>query len=112
MGLQMAAADEKTSITKDFSMSHCTYRVTKIISGGQSGADQAALDVAIEKGIPHGGWIPKGRLTDAVPMKEAINLIWSWIDENQVEVLNVAGARASKDAKIYPKTRAILEALL
>ena len=39
--------------------------ITKIISGGQTGADRAALDVAIEEGIPHGGWIPKGRLTEA-----------------------------------------------
>ncbi len=38
--------------------------VNKIISGGQTGADQAALDAAIELGIPHGGWIPKGRLTE------------------------------------------------
>jgi ribosomal protein L33 len=36
----------------------------KIISGGQTGADQAALDVAINLGIPHGGWIPKGRKTE------------------------------------------------
>jgi len=33
----------------------------KIISGGQTGADRAALDVAIELGIAHGGAIPKGR---------------------------------------------------
>ncbi len=38
--------------------------IKKIISGGQTGADQAALDVAIKLGIPHGGWIPKGRLTE------------------------------------------------
>jgi len=38
--------------------------VKKIISGGQTGADQAALDVAIQLGISHGGWIPKGRLTE------------------------------------------------
>jgi len=36
----------------------------KIISGGQTGADSAALDVAIEFNIPHGGWIPKGRKTE------------------------------------------------
>ncbi len=29
------------------------------------GVDQAALDVAIELDIPHGGWIPAGRKTDA-----------------------------------------------
>jgi len=38
--------------------------ISKIISGGQTGADQAALDAAIKLGIPHGGWIPKGRLTE------------------------------------------------
>jgi hypothetical protein len=36
----------------------------KIIPGGQTGADRAALDAAIELGIPHGGWIPKGRITE------------------------------------------------
>ena len=38
--------------------------VNKIISGGQTGADRAALDVAIKLGIPHGGWIARGRLTE------------------------------------------------
>ena len=33
----------------------------KIISGGQTGADRAALDAAIDLHIPHGGWVPKGR---------------------------------------------------
>ncbi|MFZ0612802.1 MAG: putative molybdenum carrier protein [Desulfobacterales bacterium] len=35
--------------------------VKKIVSGGQTGADRAALDVAINLNIPHGGWVPKGR---------------------------------------------------
>lgn len=39
--------------------------IEKIVSGGQTGADQAGLDVAIELGIPHGGWVPKGRKTEA-----------------------------------------------
>ena len=45
--------------------------ISKIISGGQTGVDQAALDVAIALGIPHGGWIPKGRKTEngALPDK-------------------------------------------
>ena len=33
----------------------------KIISGGETGADRAALDWAISHGIPHGGSCPKGR---------------------------------------------------
>jgi len=36
----------------------------KIISGGQVGADQAALDAAIKYNFPHGGWIQKGRKTE------------------------------------------------
>jgi len=36
----------------------------KIISGGQTGADRAALDAAIDCGIPHGGWCPAGRLAE------------------------------------------------
>ncbi len=41
--------------------------VLKIVSGGQAGADRAALDFAIARDIPHGGWCPKGRLaTDGV----------------------------------------------
>lgn len=39
--------------------------IKKIISGGQRGADQAALDAAIQWKIPHGGWISKGMLTEA-----------------------------------------------
>jgi hypothetical protein len=34
---------------------------SKIISGGQTGVDRAALDAAIELGIPHGGHCPRGR---------------------------------------------------
>ena len=37
--------------------------ITKIISGGQTGAGRAALDFATENDITHGGWIPKGRKT-------------------------------------------------
>lgn len=33
----------------------------KIISGGQTGVDQAALDWAIKNSLPHGGWCPAGR---------------------------------------------------
>ena len=36
----------------------------KIISGGQTGAEQAALDAAIKYRLPHGGWIQKGRKTE------------------------------------------------
>lgn len=48
--------------------------LTNIISGGQTGADQAGLDVAIRLGIPHGGWIPKGRMTEAGTLPAQYNL--------------------------------------
>ncbi len=38
--------------------------IKKIVSGGQTGADRAALDFAIYHGIPHGGWCPKRRLAE------------------------------------------------
>jgi hypothetical protein len=48
----------------------------KIISGGQTGVDRAALDVALKHGIECGGWCPVGRLDefgripDKYPLKE------------------------------------------
>ena len=42
--------------------------IEKIISGGQTGVDRAALDVALELGIPCGGWCPKGRLAEDGPI--------------------------------------------
>lgn len=35
-----------------------------VVSGGQSGADRAALDWAIGQGVRHGGWCPRGRRTE------------------------------------------------
>jgi len=48
--------------------------VEKIVSGGQTGADRAALDVAIKLGIPHGGWIPKGRTTETGPLPDTYRM--------------------------------------
>jgi hypothetical protein len=39
----------------------------KIVSGGQTGVDRAALDVAIERGTPWGGWCPKGGWAEDFP---------------------------------------------
>ena len=148
----------------------------KIISGGQTGADQAALDVAIKMDIPHGGWIPKGRRTEKGPLPpkyllqemqsssyaerteknvidadgtvifshgdltggseltrhlarkhrrpclhldlnkviafNAAQQLNNWLQENQVEVLNVAGTRGSHDPKIYQATTDVLQTAL
>ena len=147
--------------------------IKKIISGGQTGVDRAALDAAIKLTVPHGGWIPQGRLTENGPLppeyrlKETDNTsyadrteknvlaadgtliisrgpltggseytremavrhnrLWlhidlkqipafraavainDWISKRGIEILNVAGPRASKDPKIYKDTLNILE---
>lgn len=150
--------------------------IEKIISGGQTGADQAGLDVAIELGIPHGGWIPKGRKTEEGPLPtkynlkemgttsypkrteknildsdgtviftfgkltggsdltrrlakthgfpwlhvdlnkvsvgEGAELVGTWVENNKIKVLNVAGSRASKAPTIYDLARQILKAAI
>jgi hypothetical protein len=50
--------------------------IARLVSGGQSGVDRAALDAALELGIPCGGWCPQGRkaedgpIPDRYPLKE------------------------------------------
>jgi hypothetical protein len=39
----------------------------KIVSGGQSGVDRAALDAAIACGLPYGGWCPRGGWAEDFP---------------------------------------------
>ena len=48
--------------------------IKKIISGTQSGVDRAALDFALKFNIPHGGWIPKGRIAEDGPLPEKYQL--------------------------------------
>ena len=42
--------------------------IDKIISGGQTGVDRAALDFALSRGLAHGGWCPKGRRAEDGPI--------------------------------------------
>ena len=150
--------------------------IKKIISGGQTGADVAGLDAAIKCNIPHGGWLPKGRLTEDGPLptqyqlqemptasyskrtaqnvidsdgtvilthgmltggslltrkkavqhgrpvlhldlakltnEEAMHVFVNFIEQNDIEVLNVAGSRGSKDSVLYDKVVSIVAAIL
>lgn len=36
-------------------------KLSKIVSGAQTGADRAGLDAAMDFSLPHGGWCPRGR---------------------------------------------------
>jgi hypothetical protein len=49
-------------------------RDVTILSGGQTGADRAALDFALEFGLAHGGWCPSGRLAEDGPIDERYEL--------------------------------------
>jgi hypothetical protein len=49
--------------------------VRKIISGGQTGADRAGLDFAIEVGLAHGGYVPKGRKAEDGRIDEKYHLV-------------------------------------
>ncbi len=150
--------------------------IKKIISGGQTGADLGALDAAIKYGLPHGGWLPKGRKTEAGPLPKeyklqkmsstsypkrternvidsdgtviithgeltsgskltdklaekhlrpclhvdlnktltfiAASIINAWIEIHKIEILNVAGSRASKDPEIHEDTKYIIQGLI
>ena len=144
---------------------------TRIVSGGQSGVDRAALDVAIESGIPCGGWCPRGRRAEDGPISERYPLretrtdryeerteknvldsdatlvlsrgppsggtaltvrlarrhgrphllidmsapvdpsvVWRWMRNNRVRVLNVAGPRAQ--GSIYADAHRLLSTIL
>lgn len=48
--------------------------VSKIISGGQTGVDRAALDTAIRLGLEHGGWCPRGRTATDGPLDQRYRL--------------------------------------
>ena len=84
------------SILTSFFFGHCAlegiYTVfKKIISGGQTGVDRAALDVALELGIPLGGWCPKGRraedgtIPDSYPLQETSSSDYRVRTEKNVE---------------------------
>jgi len=53
--------------------------INKIISGGQTGVDQGALDFALETNIQSGGWCPKGRIceTGQIPEKYPVTEVES-----------------------------------
>jgi hypothetical protein len=68
---------------------------SKIISGGQTGVDRAALDVALELGLEAGGWCPRGRraedgqIPDCYPLRETGS--WTYPARTRRNVLESDG---------------------
>jgi hypothetical protein len=52
--------------------------IDKIVSGGQTGVDRGGLDAAIEAGIAHGGWCPRGRRAEDGAVPDRYNLTETW----------------------------------
>lgn len=67
----------------------------KIISGGQTGVDRAALDVAIKLGIEHGGYCPAGRRCEDGKIPARYNLVevvhGGYVERTRRNVLESAG---------------------
>ena len=83
--------------------------IARIVSGGQSGVDRAALDIALELGVPCGGWCPKGWLAEDGAISQRYPLVetptedyaqrttWNVRDSDGTLVLNrgaIAGGTA------------------
>lgn len=68
-----------------------------IISGGQTGADRAALDIALDMGIEIGGYVPIGRLAEDGPIPERYyGMVETDSDDPAVRTeLNVAASDAT-----------------
>jgi hypothetical protein len=52
-----------------------TMIVKKIVSGGQTGVDRAALDMAFEFDLDCGGWCPKERWAEDAPISRRYPLV-------------------------------------
>lgn len=70
--------------------------ITRIISGGQTGVDRAALDVARILGIARGGWCPRGRKAEdgIIPAEYELRETPSWEYDQRTE-WNIIEARTT-----------------
>ncbi|MBL8026423.1 MAG: putative molybdenum carrier protein [Fibrobacteres bacterium] len=70
--------------------------VERIVSGGQTGADRAALDWAIENNISHSGFCPKGRIAEDGRIEDKYNLTETkTVNYRERTELNVANSDAT-----------------
>ena len=80
-------------------------RPIKIISGGQTGADQGGLVAGRQLGIDTGGWLPQGCLTEAGPCRELLSLYnMKEHSSPKMAARTVANARDSDGTVWFGKT--------
>lgn len=70
--LKLPAGHDNSDKTDSLPVDSFLPRV--LVSGGQTGVDRAALDVAIDQGIQHAGWCPAGRVAEDGPIPSAYQL--------------------------------------
>lgn len=72
-------------------------KIRKIISGGQTGADRAAFDFALDNSIAFGGYVPKGRLAEDGRISEKYQNLIETESKNYAErtELNVMNSDAT-----------------
>lgn len=67
----------------------------KVISGGQTGVDQAGLDAAIALGIEHGGYCPQNRRSEKGPIPDKYKLeelaTFSYVDRTKQNIIESDG---------------------
>jgi hypothetical protein len=75
--------------------------IRKLVSGGQTGVDRAALDYAIEIGLPYGGWVPRGGRAEDYPNPPGLLAIYPDLREHESRdwaprtVANIANSDAT-----------------
>ena len=55
--------------------------VSRVVSGGQTGADRAALDVAVSLGLSYGGWCPLGGWAEDLPTPPGLLALYPLLRE-------------------------------
>lgn len=56
-------------------------RAPRIVAGGQTGVDRAALDTALALGIPYGGWCPRGGWAEDLPEPPGVRALYPGLAE-------------------------------
>ena len=77
--------------------------IEKIVSAGQTGAEIAALDVAIRWDMSHGGWCPCGRKNSAGPIPACYQLVEMESEEGPVSA--EWNARDSDGTVVFTRTK-------
>lgn len=87
--LKFALNTVKLSKKRGSSEAFERLQLQKVISGGQTGVDRAALDAAYDAGYLTGGWCPPGHCSDDGQIPEKFNLVET-VKEHSKHAPNVA----------------------